>query len=116
MSRSRSTLIGALAVAAVGVPVALAWPAQAATTVVTSISALQKAIAGATSGTVVELADGSYSTSSAIEIGKSGVTVRAQHVGGATLSGSGGFTIDAGVSDVVVSGFRLTGSRGLSIP
>jgi len=40
----------------------------------------------------------------------------AQHVGGATITGSGGFSIASSASYVVLSGFRLTGSLGLSVP
>src|SRR4051794_28011865 len=129
MSRSRRrrwALLGALAIVTAGTPVVLAWPSLAAvgpasSQVVSSISALQSALNGAAPGDVIELADGSYSTSSVISIGKSGttaapVTVRAQHVGGAQISGSGGFSIGSSVSNVILSGFRLTGSRGLSVP
>ena len=125
MSRSHQALLGALAVAAAGASVLLARPglatSAATTQVVTSISALQKAVAAAAPGDVIELADGSYSTSSVIQLSRPGtaaapVTVRAQHTGGAQLSGSGGFAIGAGASNLVLSGFRLTGSRGLSVP
>src|SRR5207302_4451737 len=84
------------------------------------ISALQSALGSAAPGDVIELADGSYTTSSTISISRSGtasapITVQAQHVGGATITGSGGLSF-GGVSYVVVAGFRFTGSRGLSIP
>jgi poly(beta-D-mannuronate) lyase len=109
---------GALVAAA---SLAVALPSLAATRVVTSISALQSALGSAAPGDVIELADGSYSTSSTITITKAGtaaapITVRAQHVGAATVTGSGGFTFGGGVSNVVLAGFRLTGSRTLDIP
>jgi hypothetical protein len=109
---------GALVVAA---SLAVALPSVAATRVVTSLSALQSALGSAAPGDVIELADGSYSTSSTIGITRSGtatapITVRAQHTGGATITGSGGFAFGGGVSNVALAGFRLTGSRGLSIP
>jgi hypothetical protein len=64
---------------------------------------------------------GTYSTGDVIGIAKAGtakdpITVRAQHVGKATISGSGGFSVGGGASYVTLSGFRLTGSRALSIP
>jgi hypothetical protein len=120
----RRLAFGLVPLAVAAVPVALAWPSAAAvvpaaTRVVTSISALQSALGSAAPGDVIQLADGSYSTSSTISISKSGtvsapITVQAQHAGGATITGSGGFSI--GASYVAVSGFRLTGSRTLSIP
>src|SRR3989440_11073492 len=108
---------GALVAAA---SLAVALPSLAATHVVTSIPALQSALGSAAPGDVIELADGSYSTSSTINLSRSGtasapITVRAQHVGGAPITGSGGFSL-GGVSNVVIAGFRVTGSRGLSIP
>ncbi len=118
--------LGLIPLAVAAVPVALAWPSSAAVTphttrVVSSISALQSALGAAAPGDVIQLADGSYATSSTITINRSGtasapITVQAQHVGGATLSGSGGFSIAGGTSYVVLSGFRLTGSRGLTVP
>jgi Chondroitinase B/Carbohydrate binding module (family 6) len=118
--------LGTLAAAILAVPVALAWPGSAAVTpqavhVVSSISALQSALNAAAPGDVIELADGSYSTSSTISISRSGtatapITVRAEHVGGAQISGSGGFSIGSSVSYVVLMGYKLTGSRGLSVP
>jgi hypothetical protein len=117
----RMLAFGAAAAVVVAVPVAIAWPSQAATRVVTSISALQSAVTSAAPGDVIELADGSYSTSSTINLSKAGtasapITIQAEHVGGATITGSGGFSIGASASYVVLAGFRLTGSRGLSIP
>jgi Chondroitinase B/Carbohydrate binding module (family 6) len=117
----RILAFGSVAAVVVAVPVAIAWPSQAATRVVTSISALQSALNSAAPGDVIELADGSYSTSSTINISKAGsasapITIQAEHVGGATISGSGGFSIASTASYVVLSGFRLTGSRGLTVP
>jgi poly(beta-D-mannuronate) lyase len=105
---------------------AIAWPSQAdvhtaATRTVTSISGLQSALDSAVPGDVIVLADGSYSTSSTINISVAGtadapITIQAEHVGGATISGSGGFGISSTASYVVLSGFRLTGSLGLTVP
>ncbi len=125
-SHRRWFALGTLAAAIVAVPVALAWPGNAAVTpqaihVVSSISALQSALNAAVPGDVIELADGSYSTSTTISISRSGtatapITVRAEHVGGAQISGSGGFSIGSSVSYVILMGFRLTGSLGLTVP
>ncbi len=117
----RILAFGAAAAVVVAVPVTIAWPSQAATKVVTSISALQSAVSSAAPGDVIQLADGSYSTSSTINLSKAGtasapITIQAEHVGGATITGSGGFTISASASYVVLSGFKITGSRGLTIP
>ncbi len=124
--RGRWFVLGTAAIAVAAIPVALAWPGiaaitPAATQLVSSISALQSALSSASPGDVIQLADGSYSTSSDISISRSGtasapIVVRAQHVGGATITGSGGFTIGASTSYVTLSGFTLTGSQGLSIP
>jgi poly(beta-D-mannuronate) lyase len=124
--RGRWFVLGTAVAAVASIPVALAWPSLAAITpqaihVVTSISALQSALDSAAAGDVIQLADGSYSTSSTISISRSGsagtpIVVQAQHVGAATITGSGGFSIGSSVSNVVLSGFKLTGSKGLSIP
>jgi poly(beta-D-mannuronate) lyase len=142
--RGRWFVLGTAVVAVAAIPVALAWPSLAAITpqathMVTSISALQTALAapphrprrswraawrprsGAAAGEVIQLADGSYSTSSTISISRSGtasapIVVEAQHAGGATITGSGGFSIGSSVSYVTLEGFKLTGSQGLSIP
>jgi Chondroitinase B/Carbohydrate binding module (family 35) len=120
MVHSRRWLgIGAAATLVVAAPLAVILPGLAATHVANSVAALQSALGSAAPGDVILLADGTYSTSNTITISRSGtatapVTVAAQHVGGAQLSGSGGFAITA--SNVILSGFRLTGSRGLSVP
>jgi poly(beta-D-mannuronate) lyase len=124
--RGRWFAFGTVALSAAAVPVVVNWPSLAgvgtqAIRVVTSVSALQAALNSAVPGDVIQLADGSYTTSSTISISKSGtasapITIQAAHVGGAQISGSGGFAISGSASNVVLSGFRLTGSRGLSIP
>jgi hypothetical protein len=87
---------------------------------VSSISALQLALNSAAPGDRIELTDGSYTTSGSINISRSGsaashVVVAAQHVGGAEIKGSAGFSLGA-VSYVDIVGFRLTHSGGLTIP
>jgi poly(beta-D-mannuronate) lyase len=124
--RGRWLVLGTAVAAVAAVPAALALPSLAAimpqaTHVVTSISALQSALNSAVPGDVIQLADGSYSTSSTISITKAGtasapIVVQAQHVGAATITGSGGFSIASTASYVTLSGFRLTGASGLQIP
>jgi poly(beta-D-mannuronate) lyase len=95
----------------------LAAPARAATTRVTSISGLRSAIAAAQPGDTVVLADGSYSNSSAISVARAGtssarITIAAETIGGATISGTAGFMLDSGASYVTIRGFRFTHSGG----
>jgi hypothetical protein len=120
--RTHWLALGVTAVAAAAFPVVFALPSVAvSSTVVSSVAALRAALADAVPGDVIEVADGTYSTGDVIGITKAGtakdpITVRAQHVGKATISGSGGFSVGGGASYVTLSGFRLTGSRALSIP
>jgi hypothetical protein len=119
--RGRLAVLGTAVAAVATIPFAIAWPSLAATHLVTSISALQTALNSAAPGDVIQLADGSYSTSSTISITKAGtagapIVVQAQHVGGATITGSGGFDFASTASYVTLSGFKLTGSNGLNIP
>jgi len=98
---------------------ALISGAEAASTRVTSISALQSAINGANAGDTITLANGSYSASGAISISRAGsasapITITAETVGGATIAGSGQFTFTSSAAYVVVRGFRFTGSGRLN--
>jgi hypothetical protein len=120
-ARLRRWLVAGAAGTVVVATAAVAPPTLAASRVVTSVRALQSALNSAAPGDVIQLADGSYSTSATISITRAGtatapITVQAQHVGAATISGGGGFGIGSAASNVVLAGFRLTGSRGLSIP
>ncbi len=95
--------------------------AVAATTTVTSISALQTAINGANPGDVIILRNGSYTTSSAININRQGtssapILIRAETVGGATIGGSGSIRFTSPAAWCTVQGFVLTHSGSLSIP
>src|SRR5947209_3811970 len=110
--RMRFLLAGTAGAAIAAVSVAVALPTLAAigassVHVVTSMSALQSALNSAVPGDVIQLADGSYSTSGTISITKAGtasapITVQAQHVGGAQISGGGGFSIAASASYVAL--------------
>jgi poly(beta-D-mannuronate) lyase len=92
--------------------------ARAATTRVSSISALQSAINGANPGDTITLANGSYSTTSAIGISRAGtssapITLTPDTVGGATIAGSAGFRLNGTAAYVVIKGFRFTHSGAL---
>ncbi|HEX8866513.1 MAG TPA: polysaccharide lyase 6 family protein [Lentzea sp.] len=94
----------------------MAVPAPTAVTRVTSLAALQTALDNAQAGERIELADGAYTSSSAITIRRSGFTVAAEHVGKARISGKAGFVFGAGVSQVVVEGFDLRHDGRLAVP
>lgn len=83
-------------------------PAAGATVTVDSIAALQSAIAAATSGDVIALANGTY-LNTALTFATSGITVRAASPGGVTLNGTNAIVITG--SRVRFSGFQFrTGS------
>src|SRR4051794_13381859 len=121
--------VGLAALSGIGGVVLVALPGQASTvapaevraakvTTVSSLSALQSAAASAAPGDTVQLADGSYSGT--VKLSKSGaagapITVQAEHVGKATISGTG-ITWGSGLSYVTVSGFVFKGSSGMSVP
>ena len=91
-------------------------PAPTAVTRVTSLAALQTALDKAQPGDRVELADGTYTSSSAITIRRSGVTAAAEHVGKTQIRGKAGFVFAAGVSQVVLEGFDLRHDGRLAVP
>jgi Chondroitinase B len=104
-----------------GILVTVPAPATAATTRVTSLSALQTALDAAKPGDRIELADGSYNATKAISIKKSGtsaapVTVTAANTGKAEIRGSAGFSFASGVNNVVLTGFTLRHGGSLSVP
>ena len=82
--------------------------------VVRSLDELRAAIAAATPGTVVTVADGTYDAAEPIAItGKRGtcdepIVVRAESVGGVVLNGAQTFILSAS-SDVTISGFAFRG-------
>jgi len=88
---------------------------------VTSLAALQSALDKANPGDTIALADGSYSAGSTLSIKRSGtesapVTVTAEHVGKATITGSKTFSFASSVSNVVLQGFKFRNGAALSIP
>ncbi|HEX6352007.1 polysaccharide lyase 6 family protein [Actinophytocola sp.] len=113
-----------LTVSLAGIAAAAVMPsaAVAAPRVVTvsSISQLQSAADAAQPGDRIELVDGTYTTSGAITLRRSGsssapVTIAAQNVGGAEIRGTNGFSF-ADTDYVTVEGFRLRHSGGVSVP
>ncbi|MEE1816061.1 polysaccharide lyase 6 family protein [Streptomyces sp. SP18ES09] len=114
----RGSLLGAAA-AAVPLDTLLAPGATAAEPApVTSLGALQSAIARAVPGDRIVLADGTYTVPSggAIDVsGRSGITIVSQTRGGAVLRGERSFVLD-GASAVTISGFALRQSGTLEIP
>lgn len=113
-----------LAVSFVGMTAVAAVPAAAAAAprvvTVSSISQLQAAADAAQAGDRIELANGTYTTSGAITLRRSGtesapITIAAQNVGGAEIRGTNGFSF-ADSDYVVVEGFRFRHSGGVSVP
>jgi parallel beta-helix repeat protein len=87
---------------------------------VSSIAQLQSAADAAQPGDRIELVDGVYTTSGAIPLRRSGtdgapIVIVAQHVGGAEIRGTAGFSF-ADSDHVVVSGFRFRHGGGIGIP
>lgn len=86
-----------------------------AQTTVTSLSALQTAIDNASPGAVIILANGTYTAAAGITINKQGtaskpITIKAQTIGGAEITGTGGFSIVSPASYIIIQGFRFTHS------
>jgi len=82
---------------------------------VASLSALQAAIDNAAPGAVIILANGTYAASAGIMIARQGtaarpITIRAETIGGAEITGTAGFSIVSPASYVVIQGFRFTHS------
>lgn len=85
----------------------------ARTIVVASLPELQKAINTAVAGDVILLKDGVYVSTGDILVKCMGtaampVTIAAQNIGAAEITGSGGINIQKPASYVVVRGFKLT--------
>jgi len=113
-----------LTVSLAGIAAVAAVPSTAAAVprvvTVSSIAQLQAAADAAAPGDRIELADGTYTTSGAITLRRSGtsgspVTIAARNVGGAEIRGANGFSF-ADADHVVVEGFRLRHGGGVSVP
>lgn len=87
---------------------------------VSSIEQLQAAINGARPGDHIVVANGTYTTSGPIRITAVGaaaqpILIAAETIGGATITGAGGFRFEAPASFVIVQGFRFTHASNQAI-
>jgi poly(beta-D-mannuronate) lyase len=94
--------------------------ASAATINVSSISGLQSAINAANPGDTIVMANGTYTSSSAITITRVGtaaspIVIKAASVGGVTINGTDGFHFNSPAAYVTVSGFVLRHGTGIGI-
>lgn len=95
--------------------------AVAATINVNSLSGLQSAINGASPGDLIMVANGTYTSSAAINVGVSGtaaahITIAAETVGGVTIAGTDGFNFQSPASYIDVEGFVFTHAASINIP
>jgi len=104
-----------------GTPGTTGGGTSGSTTTVTSISALQSAIDSSDPGDTIVLKNGTYSVSSAVSLGSGAsgtstepVTVKAETVGGVTLTGASSFSF-SGVHDISIQGFRFTQSTTMDV-
>ena len=86
---------------------------SAATIHVSSLAELQSAINNASAGDVITLANGVYTADSDISISKTGtaaapITITAQTIGGAEITGTGGFNIASPAAYIIIKGFKFT--------
>jgi hypothetical protein len=87
--------------------------ALATTVPVTSIAELQAAINNAAPGDVIILANGVYTATADITISKKGtaaqpITIASQSIGGAEITGAGGFSIVSPAAYIIIKGFKFT--------
>lgn len=80
-----------------------------------SLSGLQTAINNASAGAVIILANGTYTADTDITIDKQGtasqpITIKAQTIGGAEITGTAGFSIESPASYIIIEGFKFTHS------
>lgn len=91
--------------------------AHAATHEVNSIEALKSKVFRAAPGDVIRVANGTYTTTSAITVRAAGteaepITIIAETVGGVEFAGSHGFNLVEPAAHVIVSGFVFTHAAG----
>jgi chondroitinase B-like protein len=99
----------------------LAHPARATTYVVSSISELNTRISAAVAGDTIIVTNGVYNSSSSINITRQGtaanpITIMAQSIGGAEITGNRGFTFSSPAAYVTIQGFKFTHTNSISIP
>jgi poly(beta-D-mannuronate) lyase len=87
---------------------------------VTSIGQMTSAIAAAMPGDCVVLANGNYTVTAPITVDRVGtatqrITITADTVGGATITGNGGILVNAPAAFVTIRGFRLTNTGGVVV-
>ena len=90
----------------------LVWSAHAATYQVNSIAALQTRINSAVPGDRIIVADGTYATSAALTVNRVGtaaqpIVIEAATVGGVTMAGTHGFTLNSPAAHIHIQGFRF---------
>ncbi len=96
----------------------LATNAVSAKTIkVTSLSALETAIANSAPGTEIDLANGVYTATNALRVAQRGtaaepITIAAETVGGAEINGAEGFHMEAPAAYIVIKGFKFTHAVG----
>ena len=86
---------------------------SAATIVVSSIPDLQAAINNASGGDVILLTNGIYTTGADITINKMAtalqpITIAAQNLGAAEITGGGGFNLVSPAAYIIIRGFKFT--------
>ncbi|MCX6956268.1 MAG: hypothetical protein NTV51_29390, partial [Verrucomicrobia bacterium] len=111
--RLRAPLLAALALAT-------ALAASAATKVLTSLEALQQALATAAPGDTLTLKNGTYATSGPLTVSRPGtarapLTIAAETVGGVTLTGKSGFKFTSPAAHVTVEGFVFAHASGQTV-
>ena len=84
---------------------------------VTSLSALETAIANSSPGTEIVLANGVYTATNAIRITRQGtaglpIAISAETIGGAEIAGAEGFHIEPPAAYVSIKGFKFTHNVG----
>lgn len=86
---------------------------SATTITVASLTDLQTAINNAVPGDIIILANGVYTAAADITVNKKGtaaqpITIAAQTIGGAEITGSGGFSILSPAAYIIIKGFKFT--------
>jgi poly(beta-D-mannuronate) lyase len=84
---------------------------------VDSLEAFQSSIDAALPGETITLKNGTYTTRTAIRVGRRGasdapITLAAESVGGVEITGTNGFNVIEPAEYVVISGFKLTHAGG----
>jgi hypothetical protein len=125
--RRKTAIWGAVAVTALALPVAAAWPSIAGspgtapavrTVTVASKAQLASAVARAKPGDRILVPDGTYSAP--IRLNRPGtaaapITIAAKNPGKALVTSDKAFQLD-GAAHVVIEGFTFTGNGGLTVP